>query len=82
MANKKITAKTEKKAVEKIVLVSLSTTELGEKAKKLRQEIEHVKMQIKIGRVKNVRKGFHLHKELARVLTVLSDKMANKYEKH
>lgn len=61
--------KAEKKEVEKIVLKSLSKPELQEKASKLRAEIDLTRLEIKIGRVKNVRKVFNLRKELAKVLT-------------
>jgi len=71
MATKKTTIKAEKKEIEKIVLKSLSKPELAEKASKLRVEITKTRLEIKIGRVKNLRKVFTLRKELARVLSVL-----------
>ena len=57
--------------IDKIVLSSLSPAELTERANKLRKEIAKTRLEINIGRQRNVRKVFILRKELARVLTVL-----------
>lgn len=71
MAIRKTTSNTEKKQLKKIVLASLSPEELLQKAALLRTEITKTRLDIKIGRVKNVRKVFNLRKQLARVLSVL-----------
>ncbi len=68
---KKLSAKQEKMVIDKIVLSSLSPAELTERANKLRKEIAKTRLEINIGRQRNVRKVFILRKELARVLTVL-----------
>jgi len=82
MATKKLNSKAEKKAIEKIVFTSLSILELREKAKKLRQEIAKTGLETKVKRAKNVRALFFLRKQLAKVLTVLHDKMSNDNENH
>jgi len=51
----------------------LSTTELTTESTKLREEITELKRRIHMGEVQNVRIVRHKRKDLARVLTVLSE---------
>lgn len=51
----------------------MSTTELTTESTKLREEITELKRRIHMGEVQNVRIVRHKRKDLARVLTVLSE---------
>jgi ribosomal protein L29 len=51
----------------------LSTTELTTESTKLREEIAELKRRVHLGEVQNVRIIRHKRKDLARVLTVLSE---------
>lgn len=53
----------------------LSTTELTSKATKLREELVEMKRSLKLGEVTNVRAIRSKRKDLARVLTVLSEEL-------
>ncbi len=51
----------------------MSTTELTTESTKLREEITELKRRVHMGEVQNVRVVRHKRKDLARVLTVLSE---------
>ncbi len=53
-----------------------STTELTASATSLRDEIVELKRRMRMGEVQNVRVLRHKRKDLARVLTVLSEQLA------
>jgi ribosomal protein L29 len=54
----------------------LSTTELTAESTKLREEIVELKRRLAMGEVQNVRVIRGKRKDLARMLTVLSDQLA------
>ena len=58
----------------------LSVEELTKESVKLRDEIMTLKSQIKLGQLTNVRLVKMKRKDLARVLTVLSDELAKEKE--
>ncbi len=58
----------------------LSVEELTKESVKLREEIMTLKSQIKLGQLTNVRQIKMKRKDLARVLTVLSDELAKETE--
>ncbi len=58
----------------------LSVEELTKESVKLRDEIMTLKSQIKLGQLTNVRLVKMKRKDLARVLTVLSDELAKETE--
>ena len=58
----------------------LSVEELTKESVKLRDEIMTLKSQIKLGQLTNVRQVKMKRKDLARVLTVLSDELAKETE--
>ncbi|HVX24171.1 MAG TPA: 50S ribosomal protein L29 [Candidatus Saccharimonadales bacterium] len=51
----------------------LSTSELTTESTKLREEITDMKRRVHLGEVQNVRAIRHKRKDLARMLTVLSE---------
>ena len=51
----------------------MSTSELTTESTKLREEITELKRRVLVGEVQNVRVVRHKRKDLARVLTVLSE---------
>jgi len=53
-----------------------STTELTTQATALREEIVELKRRLHMGEVQNVRILRHKRKDLARILTVLSEQLA------
>ncbi len=54
----------------------LSTAELATESTKLREEIVEMKRRLHLGEVQNVRIIRHKRKDLARMLTVLSEQLA------
>ena len=54
----------------------LSTGELATETTKLREEIVEMKRRLHLGEVQNVRVIRHKRKDLARMLTVLSEQLA------
>ena len=54
----------------------LSTAELATESTKLREEIVEMKRRMHLGEVQNVRVIRHKRKDLARMLTVLSEQLA------
>lgn len=54
----------------------LSTTELTKESTKLREEIAELKRRLHTGEVQNVRAVRAKRKDLARILTVLSEQLA------
>ena len=54
----------------------LSTPELASESTKLREEIAELKRRMHTGEVANVRVIRHKRKDLARMLTVLSEQLA------
>ena len=54
----------------------LSTTELATESTKLREEIAELKRRLHVGEVQNVRLIRGKRKDLARMLTVLSEQLA------
>jgi ribosomal protein L29 len=54
----------------------LSTTELTTESTKLREEIAELRRRLHMGEVQNVRVLRHKRKDLARMLTVLSEQLA------
>jgi ribosomal protein L29 len=70
-------AKIQKKPIEKQEKLSLSSMTEGELAAMVKQLISNItkkKMDMKVGRLKNVREVFSLRKQLARVNTVINVK--------
>lgn len=59
-----------------IEIRKLSTTELTKESTKLRTEITEMKRQLVIGEMTNVRAIRNKRKDLARVLTVLSEQLS------
>ena len=53
-----------------------STTELTSTANSLREEIADLKRRMHLGEVQNVRIVRHKRKDLARILTVLSEQLS------
>ena len=53
----------------------LSTTELANESTKLREEIAEMKRRLHMGEVQNVRSIRNKRKDLARMLTVLSEQL-------
>jgi ribosomal protein L29 len=53
----------------------LSTTELAAESTKLREEIAELKRRVALGEVQNVRQVRGKRKDLARLLTVLSEQL-------
>lgn len=53
-----------------------TTTELTTSATALREEIAELKRRMHLGEVQNVRVVRHKRKDLARILTVLSEQLA------
>lgn len=53
----------------------LSTTELASESTKLREEIAELKRRVALGEVQNVRQVRGKRKDLARMLTVLSEQL-------
>jgi len=53
----------------------LSTTELTTQSTKLREEIAELKRRVALGEVQNVRQVRGKRKDLARMLTVLSEQL-------
>ena len=64
-----------KKKTSEIKLVDMTSAELMVEAKRLRDQIAKTRLEMAVGRVKNLRLGFNLRKRLARVLTVLNNKL-------
>lgn len=54
----------------------LSTTDLTAESTKLREEIAELKRRNRMGEVQNIRVIRHKRKDLARMLTVLSEQLA------
>jgi len=54
----------------------LSTAQLATESTKLREEIVEMKRRMHLGEVQNVRAIRHKRKDLARMLTVLSEQLA------
>ena len=54
----------------------LSTEQLATESTKLREEIVEMKRRLHLGEVQNVRVIRHKRKDLARMLTVLSEQLA------
>lgn len=54
----------------------LSTDQLAKESTKLREEIVEMKRRLHMGEVQNVRVIRHKRKDLARMLTVLSEQLA------
>lgn len=54
----------------------LSTTELTTESTKLREEITELKRRLHMGEVQNVRSLRNKRKDLARMLTVLSEQLS------
>lgn len=53
----------------------LSTKDLSNKSTKLREEIAELRRRVSIGETSNVRTIRHKRKDLARMLTVLSEQL-------
>lgn len=53
----------------------LSTNELANESTKLREEIAELKRRVAMGEIQNVRQVRGKRKELARILTVLSEQL-------
>jgi ribosomal protein L29 len=53
----------------------LSTEELAKESTKLREEIAEIRRRLRMGEVQNVRVLRNKRKELARMLTVLSEQL-------
>jgi ribosomal protein L29 len=53
----------------------LSTEELAKESTKLREEIAEIRRRLRMGEVQNVRTLRNKRKELARMLTVLSEQL-------
>lgn len=53
----------------------LSTTELTTESTKLREEITELRRRVHMGEVQNVRSLRHKRKDLARMLTILSEQL-------
>ncbi|HSW37211.1 MAG TPA: 50S ribosomal protein L29 [Candidatus Saccharimonadales bacterium] len=53
----------------------LSTTDLTTESTKLREEISELRRRLHLGEVQNVRLIRHKRKDLARILTVLSEQL-------
>jgi ribosomal protein L29 len=51
----------------------LSTTDLTVESTKLKEEISELKRRVHLGEIQNVRTVRHKKKDLARILTVLSE---------
>lgn len=58
-----------------IEIRKLSTSELTQESTKLREEIAELKRRLHMGEVQNVRLIRHKRKDLARMLTVLSEQL-------
>jgi ribosomal protein L29 len=58
-----------------IEIRKLSTTELASESTKLREEITELKRRVHLGEVQNVRVIRNKRKDLARMLTVLSEQL-------
>lgn len=58
-----------------IEIRKLSTTELASESTKLREEITELKRRVHLGEVQNVRAIRNKRKDLARMLTVLSEQL-------
>lgn len=58
-----------------IEIRKLSTTELSKHSTKLREEIFDLRHQLRLGQTTNVRQIRNKRKELARVLTILSEQL-------
>lgn len=58
-----------------IEIRKLSTAELTTQSTKLREEIAELRRRINLGEVQNVRIIRHKRKDLARMLTVLSEQL-------
>ncbi len=54
----------------------LQTADLAKESTKLREEIVELKRRVHMGELQNVRVIRHKRKDLARVLTVLSEQLA------
>lgn len=54
----------------------LSTSDLTRESTKLRDEITQLKRRVKTGELQNIRAIRHKRKDLARMLTVLSDQFS------
>lgn len=63
-----------KKERNEIKLSDMMPAELAGEAKKVRGEITKVRLEIRVGREKNVRLVFNLRKRLSKVLTELNKK--------
>jgi ribosomal protein L29 len=72
MAKKIIPTKKEK--VQEVALVDMTMDELTKKAASLSEDITRTRLEKATGKLKNLRKGFLLRDQLARVLTVLNNK--------
>lgn len=59
-----------------IEIRKLSTEQLATESTKLREEIVEMKRRLSLGEVQNVRIIRHKRKDLARMLTVLSEQLA------
>lgn len=55
-------------------LKALSLAELVLEAKKRRTEVKKIRLEKSTGREKNVRRGYHSRKKLAKILTLISVK--------
>jgi len=70
---------TKKKNEEKIIrLTDMTVVELVAKIGELTGKIQKQRLEIAVGRAKNIREVFHLRKQLARTKTVISLKNAVK----
>lgn len=58
----------------------LSTTELTKESTKMREEITELKRRVHLGEVQNVRTIRNKRKDLARVMTVLSEALLKEAE--
>jgi ribosomal protein L29 len=63
------------KVQKEIALVDMNATELAVKAKELKAKIAKFGVEKYAGKMKNIKEGYSLRKQLARTLTVLNQKL-------
>lgn len=68
-------AKTKKNTVTDIKIADLTLPELKSKAGELRKKIARLRLELRAGKAKNIREGYITRKQLARVLSALSNKL-------
>jgi len=72
-------AKNTKKIQEKIIKpIDMTLEELVSRAKEIEIQIKKKKLELAVGRSKNIKESYNLRKELARIKTIISLKNAVK----